>query len=144
MHKVNEEWKIDADEYADDLTFYGESSAELHALFREKIKPYLENELHLKVKDNWQIFPLARNRQDKHGRALDFVGYKFYREQKLIRKSIKQNFCRTVAKLNKKNPAPSFVDYKQRVASWLGWAQHSNSRHLLKTIIKPEFQHGIL
>lgn len=144
MHKVNEEWKIDADEYADDLTFYGESSAELHALFREKIKPYLENELHLKVKDNWQIFPLARNRQDKHGRALDFVGYQFYREQKLIRKSIKQNFCRTVAKLNKKNPAPSFVDYKQRVASWLGWAQHSNSRHLLKTIIKPEFQHGIL
>ncbi len=144
MHKVNEEWKIDADEYADDLTFYDEDSERLHKAFRNQIRPYLENTLGLKVKDNWQIFPLAKNRLDKHGRALDFVGYKFYREQKLIRKSIKQNFCRTVAKLNKRSPELPLADYKQRVASWLGWAQHSNSKHLLKTIIKPEFQNGIL
>lgn len=144
MHKVNEEWRIDADEYADDLTFYGEDQAELRDAFHTKIKPYLEDVLGLKVKSNWQIFPVAKNRQDKHGRALDFVGYKFYREQKLIRKSIKQNFCRAVAKLNKRNPALPLVEYKQRVASWLGWAQHSNSKHLLKTIIKPEYQNGIL
>ena len=144
MHEANEVWKVDVDEYADDITFYGDSAQELHNLFRNKVRPFLEDRLGLRVKGNWQVFPLARNRQDKHGRALDFVGYKFYREQKLIRKSIKQNFCRTVAKLNKRNPAPSIADYKQRVASWLGWAQHSNSKHLLKTIIKPEFQHGIL
>lgn len=144
MHKVNEEWHIDVDEYADDITFYGDSSQKLREAFHTLIKPYLEDTLGLRVKGNWQIFPLAKNRQDKHGRALDFVGYKFYREQKLIRKSIKQNFCRTVARLNKRNPAPSLAEYKQRVASWLGWAKHSNSKHLLKTIIKPEFQHGIL
>lgn len=144
MHKVNEEWKIDADEYADDLTFYGDNPEELRQAFHTKIKPYLENELGLKVKENWQIFPVAKNRQDKHGRALDFVGYKFYREQKLIRKSIKQNFCRAVARLNKQVPPPSMERYKQGICSWLGWAQHSNSKHLLKTIIKPEFQHGIL
>lgn len=144
MHKVNEEWKIDADEYADDLTFYGDNPEELRQAFHTKIKPYLENELGLKVKENWQIFPVAKNRQDKHGRALDFVGYKFYREQKLIRKSIKQNFCRAVARLNKQVPPPSMERYKHGICSWLGWAQHSNSKHLLKTIIKPEFQHGIL
>lgn len=144
MHKVNEEWKIDADEYADDLTFYGDNPEELRQAFHTKIKPYLENELGLKVKENWQIFPVAKNRQDKHGRALDFVGYKFYREQKLIRKSIKQHFCRAVARLNKRTPPPSLEQYKQGICSWLGWAQHSNSKHLLKTIIKPEFQHGIL
>lgn len=143
MHKVNEEWKIDADEYADDITFYGDNPDELREAFHTKIRPYLEDVLGLHVKDNWQIFPVAKNRQDKHGRALDFVGYKFYREQKLIRKSIKQNFCRRVAKLNKRHDI-TLADYKQQVASWLGWAQHSNSRHLLKTIIKPEFQHGIL
>lgn len=144
MHRVNEVWKIDADEYADDITFYGDDPDKLREAFHTKIRPYLEEVLGLHVKDNWQIFPVAKNRQDKHGRALDFVGYKFYREQKLIRKSIKQNFCRMAAKLNKRTPALPAAEYKQRIASWLGWAQHSNSRHLLKTIIKPEFQNGIL
>lgn len=143
MHLCNEEWRIDVDEYADDFAFYGTSPEWLRRMFFEHIKPFIENELELEIKGNWQIFPLAKNREDRHGRALDFVGYKFYREQKLIRKSIKQNFCRTVAKLNKRNDI-SLADYKQRVASWLGWAQHSNSKHLLKTIIKPEFQNGIL
>lgn len=143
MHKVNEEWRIDADEYADDMVFYWDDPDKLRDAFHTKIRPYLEDNLNLKIKDNWQIFPVAKNREDKHGRALDFVGYKFYREQKLIRKSIKQNFCRKVARLNKRHDVP-FEDYKQQVASWLGWAQHSNSRHLLKTIIKPQYQHGIL
>lgn len=144
MHKVNEEWKIDADEYADDIAFYGEDAVQLRVAFHTKIKPYLEEELGLKVKDNWQIFPVAKNRYDKHGRALDFVGFKFYREQKLIRKSIKQNFCRAVARLNRKNPPPTFKQYKQGICSWLGWAKHCNGKHLLQTIIKPQFQNGIL
>ncbi|MGN0207756.1 MAG: reverse transcriptase domain-containing protein [Muribaculaceae bacterium] len=143
MHLCNEEWKIDVDEYADDFTFYSDSKDRLRNLFHTKIRPYIEDILKLKVKDNWQIFPVAKNRQDIHGRALDFVGYKFYREQKLIRKSIKKNFCRTVARLNRRANIP-LAEYKQKVASWLGWAKHSDSRHLLKTIIKPEFQNGIL
>lgn len=75
----------------------------------------------------------------KNGRALDYVGYKFYRKQKLIRKSIKQNFCRAAAKLNHKQPVPPLKEYKQAIAPWLGWAQHSNSKHLLQTIIKKEY-----
>ncbi len=144
MHKVNEELRIDSDEYADDITFYSDSKERLHEAFKTFIKPYIEEKLGLKVKDNWQIFPLARNRNDKHGRALDFVGYLFYREQKLIRKSIKKNFCRAAAKLYKKKPKPTPAEFKQTICSWLGWAQHSNSRNLLKTIIKPEYRNGIL
>lgn len=90
-----------------------------------------------------QIFPVAKNRYDRHGRALDYVGYKFYREQKLMRKSIKQNFCREVARLNKREKPLSEKAYKQAVCPWLGWAKHSNSKHLLKTIIKQEY-YGIL
>lgn len=144
MHKVNEEWRIDADEYADDITFYGTDKDQLREAFLTCIKPCLEQELGLRVKDNWQIFPLARNRSDQHGRALDFVGYLFYREQKLIRKSIKQNFCRAAAKLYRKNPPPTPAEFKQGICSWLGWAQHSNSKHLLKIIIKPQYRNGIL
>lgn len=83
------------------------------------------------------------NRYDRHGRALDYVGYKFFREQKLMRKSIKQNFCREVARLNKREKPLSQKAYKQAVCPWLGWAKHSNSRHLLKTIIKQKY-YGIL
>lgn len=139
MHKVNEVWKIDSEEYADDMAFYSESKEKLHKFFHEFVKPYIEQELKMTIKGNYQVFPIAKNRQDKHGRALDYVGFKFYREQKLMRKSIKQNFCRAAARINKRNPPLDAKAYKQAVAPWLGWAKHSNSKHLLKTIIKKEY-----
>lgn len=144
MHKVNEVWKMDSEEYADDFVFYNESKAELHRFFHEFVKPYIEQELELTVKGNYQIFPVALNRYDAHGRGLDFVGYKFYRKQKLIRKSIKQNFCRATAKLNKRKQPLDAKAYKQAVAPWLGWAKHSKSKHLLQTIIKPKCYVSIL
>lgn len=144
MHEANEKYKIDCEEYADDFSFYSTSKEELRKFFHEFVKPYIENELELAVKDNWQIFPIAENRYDKHGRALDYVGYKFYRKQKLIRKSIKQNFCRATAKLNRRKTPMEAKAYKQEVAPWLGWAKHSNSRNLLRTIIKKEYYDSIL
>ena len=69
---------------------------------------------------------------------LDFVGFVFYHNQTLMRKSIKQNFCRMAARLNKKLNI-SARDYKQKLCSWYGWAKVSNSKHLLKTIIKSQF-----
>lgn len=144
MHKVNEELKLDSTEYADDIAFFSDSKETLHKAFHGFIKPYIEDELNLTVKGNYQIFPIAKNRYDKSGRALDYVGYKFFREQKLIRKSIKQNFCRHVAKQNKHTPPLSQKAYKQGICSWLGWAKHSNSKHLLKTIIKPQYYASIL
>lgn len=144
MHLVNEVLKLDSSEYADDIVFFSESKEELRKAFHGFIKPYIENELNLTVKGNYQIFPIAKNRYDKSGRALDYVGYKFYREQKLIRKSIKQNFCRHVARQNKRKLPLSPKDYKQGICSWLGWAKHSNSKHLLKTVIKKEYYASVL
>lgn len=48
----------------------------------------------------------------------------------------KKNFCRKVSALNKKNITPH--DYKMAICSWLGWAKHCNSKHLIKKIIKNE------
>lgn len=142
MHFVNEILKLEATEYADDICFFSDSKEKLHEAFKE-ISRYLAD-LDLKVKSNYQVFPIAKNRYDKSGRALDYVGYKFYREQKLIRKSIKKNFCRHVARLNKRTPPLPPKEYKQGICSWLGWAKHSNSKHLLKSIIKKEYYASIL
>lgn len=143
MHRVNEVLKLDAAEYADDITFFSSSKEQLREAFKE-IRKMIEDELKLKIKGNYQIFPIAANRYDKHGRALDYVGYKFYRNQELIRKSIKKNFCHTVSRLNRRTPLLDAKAYKQAVAPWLGWAKHSDSKHLLKTIIKPCYYDSIL
>ena len=142
MHKLNERWKIDVAEYADDFSFLSESKEVLRQVLdfiREEFA-----DLHLTLKGNYQIFRVADNRFDKHGRAIDFVGYKFFRKQKLMRKGIKQNFCRAVAKLNAEKPVKELKPYKQAVAPWLGWAKHSNSRNLLRTIIYPSYYESIL
>ena len=142
MHRVNEVYRVDAAEYADDIALFSDSKERLREVFEALCADLFG--IRLTVKANWQIFPIADNRFDKGGRALDYVGYKFYRKQKLIRKSIKQNFCRACARLNRENPPRAPKAYKQEVAPWLGWAQHSNSKHLLKTIIKKEYYEGIL
>lgn len=122
--------------YADDMVFFSTNKEELHTLLCE-IKEYLRCELKLELKGNEQVFPLARDHRDKHGRGLDFVGFVFYHKETRMRKCIKQNFCRAAAKLNKKEGVPPAA-YKQRLCSWFGWAKHSGSQYLMKKIIKTE------
>lgn len=142
MHYANETLKLDCAEYADDIVFFSSSKEELRKNFIS-IKNYLENKLKLKVKKNYQIFPIANNVYDKRGRALDYIGYKFYRNQKLIRNRIKKNFCRKVHKINKYNNL-NLKQYKQVISPWLGWIKHSDSRNLLKTLVKPNYYDSIL
>lgn len=151
MHWVNERLHteigrqnpFDATEYADDIVFFSDNKEDLHKAFTS-IRHYLHDKLKLNVKDNYQVFPIAYNRYDKHGRALDYVGYKFYMNQKLLRKSIKQNMCRAVSELNRNEPAVPYKEYKMAIAPWIGWAKYSDSKHLLKTIIKNNYYYGIL
>lgn len=142
MHEANEVLKVACVEYADDMVFFADSKERLHEILRTFVKPRLAD-LHLKLKDKWQVFPMGTSRYDKHGRGLDFIGYIFYRKQKLMRKRNKQHFCRKVAYLNKKENITQNT-YKQAIAPWLGWAFHSDSKNLLKTIIKPEFYEDII
>ena len=60
-----------------------------------------------------------------------------------MRKTIKKNFVRAAARLNRRdNIEPK--QYKQALAPWLGWAKHSDSKHLLETIIKPKYYASVL
>jgi hypothetical protein len=112
----------------------------LHTVF-DIIKDYLATQLHLTIKSNYQIFPIAFNRYDRKGRALDYVGFFFYRNQRLMRKRIKQNFCRSLSHLRRHHVTGHRL--KAAIAPWLGWAQHSQSRHLLTKIL-PEYARNIL
>jgi len=151
MHWVNERMPMEignnptirCTEYADDIVFFSDKKETLRAVF-PLIQEKIEQGLKVKIKDNWQIFPMAENRYDTHGRALDYVGYKFYRRQKLMRKSIKKNLCRKVARLRKRTKPLSGKALKIAICPWLGWAKHSNSKNLLKTILTKEDYESIL
>lgn len=114
--------------YADDLIILGDSKQDLH-LLRIDIQSYLSENLNLKLKPNYQVFPIV-------SRGIDFIGYIFYHTHTMLRKRIKKNFCRCVAKLNRK--IMTAKDYRIKICSWLGWCKYCNSKNLIKTIIKHE------
>lgn len=103
--------------YADDIVILSDSKPYLHELL-VAIRNYLGNELNLSVKQNYQVFPVA-------ARGIDFVGYVFYHTHTKLRKSIKQNFARMLAK--NKNP--------KSIASYNGWLQHCDAKNLTKTLL---------
>ena len=122
--------------YADDMVFLASTKEELHSLLID-IREYLSS-LKLRLKGNEQVFPIKSSKWSKSGRGLDFVGFVFYHDQTLIRKSIKKNFCKGASRLNRVKGI-KVEEYKQGICGWLGWAKYSDSRNLLRTIIKSEF-----
>lgn len=103
--------------YADDLVILHSDKSYLHTLFSE-ISGYLKTKLNLTIKENYQVFPVA-------ARGIDFVGYRFYHTHTLLRKGIKQNFARMLAK------RPNRLS----IASYYGWACHANCVNLLNTLL---------
>ncbi len=103
--------------YADDVVILSECKKHLHELFLE-IREYFEINLKLTIKSNYQVFLVA-------SRGIDFVGYVSFHEYTLLRKGIKKNFARSVAK-NKS---------RQSISSYIGWCKHANCKHLLKKLL---------
>ena len=103
--------------YADDLVILSGNKEILHMVF-DRISEYMSDRLKLQVKSNWQIFPVD-------ARGIDFVGYRFWHTHTLLRKTIKKNFARMVH-MNRNDAS---------IASYLGWAKHCNSNHLIKTLL---------
>jgi len=106
--------------YADDMVILSDSKPYLHGVL-SAIKSYLNNELKLQVKENYQVFPVEK-------RGIDFVGYKHFHTHTLLRKSIKKSFARKVSKTQ--NPAT--------IAAYHGWAKHCDSKHLIKKLLPNE------
>lgn len=102
--------------YADDLVILAGDKPYLHQILSE-IRIYLQERLKLAVKDNYQVFPVD-------ARGIDFVGYVFYHMHTRLRKTIKQNFARMLAR------RPNL----KSTASYHGWTKHCDGKHLLKKL----------
>ncbi len=103
--------------YADDMIFLLDTKEELHKLLA-CIRVYLWNELKLRIKSNYQLFPVD-------ARGIDAFGYVCFHHKTWVRKSIKQRFARKIRKGINNASIPPYV----------GWLKHANAKHLLKKIL---------
>lgn len=124
-HRVKEVYKVKHYfRYMDDMVFFAATKEELQRLIVE-IKAYLENELHLHVKESWSLFRIE-------DRGLDFVGYVFKHDTIRLRKTIAQSLKRTSAKIRWRVNNDKMITRRLyfSINSLSGWLVHCHANWL--------------
>lgn len=116
--------------YMDDVTIFGKSKEELHAL-KDEIDLYFFHEK-LTMKENWQIFPT-------YTRGVDFVGYRVFLDYTLLRKSSCKSFKKKAVHIQKKCSTGKRMNYSEwcSINSYDGWMKHCDSYRLKQKYIVP-------
>lgn len=100
--------------FADDIVILSGDKAELWQRFN-KLEKYLNNNLKLSIKGNYQVFPVNK-------RGIDFLGYRFYHTHTTVRKRIVKNFKHKI----KNQPTTA-----QTQSAYWGWFKHANTHNLI-------------
>jgi len=122
--------------YMDDMVIFGSNKRELHRM-RAEINKYLQIHLGLKLKGNWQVFRFDYIDRDgkHHGRFLDYMGFRFYRDRTTMRRSIMLKATRKARRIGKKEK-PSIYEVRQ-MTSYLGYIDCTNTYGMYTRWIKP-------
>lgn len=127
--------------YMDDIVIFGGNKKELHKMRRE-IERYLSENLHLRIKENWQVFKFIYT--DKygrdHGRPLDFMGWQFYRDKTVLRKSIFIRIMRKAKRVGKHTT----IKGAQGMISYMGYIKHADTYGSYRDHIRPYVNIGKL
>lgn len=112
--------------YVDDLVLLGPNKKKLHAA-RKDVEQYL-GAIKLRLKGNWQVFKV-------NARAIDFLGFRFFRAKTILRKRNALRIRRRCKKIAKKR----FVTFRDACAivSYWGWIKRSNSYNFYNKRVKP-------
>ena len=116
--------------YMDDIVILGSNKRKLH---RDKklIEKHLQEKLSsIKLKGNWQVYKLPY--KEKKGRAIDFVGFRFFKYKTTLRKSI---FSRMVRLLKKISSGAYTLKNAYRFFSYRGYIKHTNSENIQRKYI---------
>lgn len=113
--------------YVDDLVLLGPSKRKLHKV-RVAISDYLAD-INLILKGNWQVSRVNE-------RAIDFLGFRFYRNKTTLRKRNALRIKRRFNKISKKQ----YLNYKDACAviSYWGWIKRSDSYDFYNKYVKPK------
>lgn len=116
--------------YMDDVVMLGGNKKLLHKA-RIAIEEFLRNKK-LKLKENWQVFKVASRDGKYKGRAIDFAGYKLYKDCRTIRKRTFRRIRRCIFRISKHltlKRARTFMSY-------YGYIKHSDSSTLTAKYFK--------
>ena len=113
--------------YCDDIVVLSKSKQELHKLYK-KTKEYFDSNLNLKIKENWQIFPVSI-------RGIDFLGYRFFHDYTLLRNSIKIKFIKKLKRIENNWHRMTHTQIVNSIMSYWGWMKHANCKNLINKYI---------
>jgi len=99
--------------YCDDIVVLSNFKKKLHRVLKS-LKSYLQNNLKLKLKSNYQIFPIE-------ARGLDYCGYRFFKGITLLRNSIVKRFKRKLLAVRKNWQTMTREQILNGIASYWGW-----------------------
>ena len=118
--------------YCDDLVILSDSKNFLHNL-KDECTAWLNDNLNLQVKENWQIFP-------RFNRPIDYLGYVFCDGYTLVRKDIVKKFKQKILNIKKKWASLSHSRIINTIMSYYGWFYHANTWNLWNTYIDKEMK----
>lgn len=118
--------------YMDDMVIFGNNKKGLHQM-RKAISDYLKLTLGLELKENWQVFRFSYG--DDKGRDLDFMGFRFYRNRTVLRKTIMLKASRKAKRISLKEK-PTIYDARQML-SYLGYIKCTDTYNMYLCWIKP-------
>lgn len=116
--------------YCDDVVVIGESPNQVHE-YRKLIFDKLSNDYFLKIKPDWQVFPVD-------DRGLDFVGYVFKSDGTRLRKSIANGIKTKKTKIVKNTEDMDDYQIANGMCSYWGWCKNVTAkRYWYKNVTKP-------
>lgn len=117
--------------YMDDVCIFAKTKEELHKILHQ-ISIYLKQVHHLRIKHNYQIFP-------SYVRGVDFVGYRFFKDYTLLRKTTAEQMKRKLTKILQKVQIGMKMTFSEYccINSYKGWAKFCNSHRLVEKYIGP-------
>lgn len=131
-HWVKEEMKVVFYyRYCDDIVILHHDKDFLQGLLCE-IALYLHDHLKLDIKENYQVFPT-------YVRGIDFVGYRFFGDYILLRKTTAKNLKRNMSKLLARCRKDLPMTYGEwcSINSYNGWLKFCNGHNLRNAYIRP-------
>jgi len=111
--------------YMDDVVMFGPNKKQLHKA-RRAIESFMSEQLGLRMKENWQVFPIS-------SRMLDFVGFRFDRDHTTLRRRNFLRFTRQCRKAEKRIMQGKQISFKLAAGllSRAGQLKHCNS-HMVR------------
>jgi hypothetical protein len=118
--------------YIDDFVLLGANKKKLHRALK-LIVAFLETELGLTIKENWQVFPVK-------ARGIDFLGYVFFHTHTVMRGRNFISLTRQCNRVKRKQERGEPIPYKMAAGllSRAGQMKHCDSQY-----IKEKYYHGI-